>query len=382
MKTRTKKTVFLLGVSMLLFATPKFAAVRATEYDDDSAIGFVWDPPDGEFDHYKIYVSENGGAFVFKTTVTTSSYDIPGENDKWYRLAVSAVSVHGTEGPQSVASNTVTCDTMAPTAPYISPSYQIVNNDTAVLTLSQASSDNHFDGYQLFGGLYSQWVNTAEKSSFTYGLLPNQHNTLRIRAIDLAGNLSSNNSMMVNREPLLSTIGSKSATENQLLTFAITANDNDGDPLTYSASDIPNGAGFNPLTSSFSWTPDYDQAGLYQVTFAVSDGFGGTNSEQITVTVSNVNRAPVLDIVEDITVEAGQTVQIIATASDPDGEPVSFSYSGWMTSSTKDTTIDDVGTHTVTVTVSDGDLNDSQQITVTVTDITPGQPGKPQHVES
>ena len=118
------------------------------------------------------------------------------------------------------------------------------------------------------------------------------------------------------------------------------------------------------------------------MTFGVSDGYGGSRSEQITITVANTNRVPVLDQIADIAVEAGQTVQITATALDPDSDQVTITYSGWMTSSTKATTADDIGTHTVTVTASDGNLTDSQEITVTVSDVVPGKPGTPQHIDS
>jgi hypothetical protein len=55
--------------------------------------------------------------------------------------------------------------------------------------------------------------------------------------------------------------------------------------LTYSASNLPAGASFNTTTQTFSWTPRYDQAGIYpNVYFGVSDGTL-TDSEDITITV-------------------------------------------------------------------------------------------------
>ena len=246
---------------MLLAVAPNFVAVQATEYDDDVSLGFIWDPPQGTIDHYRVYVSEDGGPFVFATTVTTNAYTITGVNDKTYGVKVSAVSAHGTEGPQSDASNPVICDTVVPTAPSISSSYQIVQNNTAVLSLSLGSSDNHLDCYQVYGGDYSQWTDTIEVSSFTFGLVNGQHNTLRIRAKDLAGNLSANDTLSVNREPELDAIGDKSVAENQALAFSVSADDSDGDDLTWSASDVPTGGGFNTSTGAFSWTPDYDQVG-------------------------------------------------------------------------------------------------------------------------
>ncbi len=68
------------------------------------------------------------------------------------------------------------------------------------------------------------------------------------------------------------------------LTFTITATDLDNDFLTYSASNLPEGASFDSDMRIFSWTPRYDQAGVYLVHFEVSDG-QLTDSEDITITV-------------------------------------------------------------------------------------------------
>jgi PKD repeat protein len=70
------------------------------------------------------------------------------------------------------------------------------------------------------------------------------------------------------------------------LTFPVSATDEDGDTLTYSATGLPSGATF--ANRVFSWTPNYDEAGSYQVTFTVSDG-QLTDSEQITITVIHVS---------------------------------------------------------------------------------------------
>jgi len=92
----------------------------------------------------------------------------------------------------------------------------------------------------------------------------------------------------INQPPMLDPIGDKTVDEGQLLEFTISATDTDSESLTYSASNLPSGATFNPATRTFSWTPGYDQAGAYpDVHFAISDG-SLTDSEDITITVVNV----------------------------------------------------------------------------------------------
>ncbi|MFH1504404.1 MAG: S8 family serine peptidase [Candidatus Omnitrophota bacterium] len=97
----------------------------------------------------------------------------------------------------------------------------------------------------------------------------------------------------VNDAPQLTPIGSKAGDEGQLLEFTVTASDPDPeDALTLSASSLPLGADFNPDTGLFSWTPDYSQADIYtEVRFEVTDA-DLTDTEDITITVNNVDITP------------------------------------------------------------------------------------------
>jgi hypothetical protein len=97
----------------------------------------------------------------------------------------------------------------------------------------------------------------------------------------------------VNLPPVLNPIGPKTINEGALLQFTITASDPDlpAQTLTYSASNLPSGATFNPSTRVFSWTPTSGQAGVYSgVHFEVTYG-ALTDSEDITITVT-VSRPP------------------------------------------------------------------------------------------
>ena len=89
-----------------------------------------------------------------------------------------------------------------------------------------------------------------------------------------------------NRAPVLNAVGDRAMVELATLAFTISATDPDGDTLTYSASNLPQGATFQPATRTFSWTPGYGQSGTYtNVHFQVSDG-KLTDSEDIAITVT------------------------------------------------------------------------------------------------
>ncbi len=134
-----------------------------------------------------------------------------------------------------------------------------------------------------------------------------------------------------NRAPVLSAIGNKSVNESQLLTFNISATDADGDALTYSASNLPSGASFNATTRVFSWTPNYTQAGNYTgVHFEVTDG-SLTASENITITVTNVNRPPVAYNQTGLSVNTCGTLTVTLNGSDPDGDLLTYKISALPT---------------------------------------------------
>jgi MBG domain/Putative Ig domain/Bacterial Ig domain len=131
----------------------------------------------------------------------------------------------------------------------------------------------------------------------------------------------------INHPPILASIGDRTGTEGQLLEFTITATDPDEDGLAYSASDLPLGATFDPITQKFSWTPGFDQAGNYTVEFTVVDNGSPleVDSEIVTITIGNVNRAPVFEAVGTQQILENQILQFYVMATDYDGDPVSYS---------------------------------------------------------
>jgi hypothetical protein len=174
-----------------------------------------------------------------------------------------------------------------------------------------------------------------------------------------------------NSPPVLGAIGSKSVSENALLSFSVSATDSDSqDTLTYSASGLPNGATFSGQT--FSWKPGYNQAGSYPVTFVVSDGRDQA-SQAVTIAVANVDRTPVMGSVSDRSVDAGNTLDFSLAATDPDGDALTYSASGIPTGAnlsganfTWTPASDQSGSFDITFTVTDGSLSDSRTATITV----------------
>ncbi|MDZ4860211.1 MAG: PQQ-dependent sugar dehydrogenase [Candidatus Hydrogenedentes bacterium] len=143
----------------------------------------------------------------------------------------------------------------------------------------------------------------------------------------------------VNPPPVLAAIGNKSVNENALLQFLISASDTDGTTPTLSATNLPAGASVNNNgdgTASFSWTPDFTDAGPHSVTFTATDTGAPplTDSETVTITVNNVNRPPVLVDIPNKTVDENALLQFTVNASDPDGTSPSLNASNLPTGAT------------------------------------------------
>jgi len=190
-----------------------------------------------------------------------------------------------------------------------------------------------------------------------------------------------------NQPPVLSAIGNKTVNESTLLSFTATATDPDaGQTRTFSlGSGAPAGATINSSTGAFSWTPTEAQGpGSYPITVRVTDnGSPAQNDfETITVTVNEVNVAPVLASIGNKSGVSGSPVTFTATATDADlpaqtrtfslgaGAPAGATINSstgvfsWTPASAQ------LGTFPVTVIVADNgtpQMSDSEAINITVT---------------
>ncbi len=172
----------------------------------------------------------------------------------------------------------------------------------------------------LESNVFSEWRGTLFHGLSRYDD-PSQWPQLVIRTVEgLPGN----------RPPRLDPIGNRAGSEGQLLQFRISAEDPDpDDTLTFTAGNLPEGATFHGPTATFSWVPDYDQAGNYpDIEFAVMDNGDPMelDAELIAITVGNVNRPPVFAPVAPQEVLENQSLAFNVSATDPDGDETTLRY--------------------------------------------------------
>jgi hypothetical protein len=126
--------------------------------------------------------------------------------------------------------------------------------------------------------------------------------------------------------------------------------------------------------SSWKYQTSYDDAGSHQVTISASDRHKGqtlhTVMKNVTVTVKNVNRAPVFS--KDFPAEISATENDVITlpknmASDPDKDPVTLTFSPpFDVNGVWKTKIGDAGSFDVDVVASDGQTTAKRTVHVKV----------------
>uniref|UniRef100_UPI00101AE36B putative Ig domain-containing protein n=1 Tax=Methanolobus psychrotolerans TaxID=1874706 RepID=UPI00101AE36B len=181
----------------------------------------------------------------------------------------------------------------------------------------------------------------------------------------------------VDRAPILDPIGNKEVDETELLSFTISATDPDIDDVTYSANDLPVGASLDATTGEFTWTPDYNDSGVHVVDFIASSN-GLTDSETITITVNNVDRAPILDPIGNKEVDETELLSFTISATDSDIDDVTYSANDLPVGASLDASTgeftwtpdyNDSGVHVVDFIASSNGLTDSETITITVNNV-------------
>ena len=128
-----------------------------------------------------------------------------------------------------------------------------------------------------------------------------------------------------NRPPTANAGADNSVTIGTPYTLSGTASDPDGDPLTYSWTVLSGPAG-STLTNATTLTPSFtaNAAGTYTLRLTATDN--GSLSGSDNVVLSTTNRAPTANAGADNSVTIGTPYVLSGTASDPDGDPLTYSW--------------------------------------------------------
>jgi YVTN family beta-propeller protein len=189
-----------------------------------------------------------------------------------------------------------------------------------------------------------------------------------------------------NRPPVISAPGTVNLVQGGAVTVDVSASDPDGDTLTFSATGLPGGVTINSGTGAIRGNAN--TAGVFNATVRATDPDGANASASITFNVqvpSQPNRPPVVSAPGTVNLMQGGAVTVNVTASDPDGDTLTFSASGLPGGVTINSgtgairgNANTAGVFNATVRATDPDgANDTAQITFDVEALPPPN-GAPQ----
>jgi PKD repeat protein len=126
---------------------------------------------------------------------------------------------------------------------------------------------------------------------------------------------------------------------------------------------------YKPFDKKGVWETQKGDAGKLWSKIKLSDG-ELYDEREFCIEVLKTNNPPVLSGLQDMKANEGETIEIKPRCTDPDGDEVTITISGFMTDGTKELDYEDAGEHEVTVTCTDPDGDkDTETITITVADV-------------
>jgi VCBS repeat-containing protein len=135
----------------------------------------------------------------------------------------------------------------------------------------------------------------------------------------------------VNDEPLA--VGDGTTTlENTATTIAVLANDSDleGDSLSVTAISAPaHGTAILSAPGTITYTPEANYCGPDSFTYTVADGYGGTATATISITITEANHTPeAADDARQVSEDMAAMIAVLANDTDEDGDPLSVTSVG------------------------------------------------------
>ncbi|MBW3516989.1 MULTISPECIES: Ig-like domain-containing protein [unclassified Shewanella] len=202
----------------------------------------------------------------------------------------------------------------------IAYSYTVIATDLdvgAVLTLSVVTKPSWLS-FNSVTGLLSGTPSNADVGS----------HAVLLRVTDADG-LTADQSFSItvtnsNDAPTITSTETTAAVQDAVYSYTFAATDVDvDDVLTFSAVTIPSWLSFNSVTGLLSGTPSNADVGSHAVTLRVTDTDGLTAEQSFSITVTNVNDAPVATSAS-VTLEEDSSVMITLTGEDADSDPLTY----------------------------------------------------------
>lgn len=293
---------------------------------------------------------------------------------KWFQAmdALNQAPVVSSVPPQSIPQGTV--------------SFNNISLDPYVTDAEDADNAIHWTYRQQIGSKFTVNISTGRVLSVSVNDL-NWYGseTITLKARDSgSGAFQKTDSVDVvftvtkgNEPPVITSVPLTTTNEDNNYSYTITATDNDGDPLTYSAPLIPAWLSFSSSTRILSGKPTNSEVGIHNITLRVTDGKDPVD-QSFQLTVVNVNDLPVITSTPITSVDVNTAYLYEFTATDVDvGDILTYSAlskPGWLNFSADEIKgilygtplAVNIGPNSVILKVSDGKADILQGFTIMV----------------
>jgi hypothetical protein len=359
---------------------PTISGSPTTDVDEDTAYAFVPSASDADGDPLTFSIEAQPGWATFDTTSGKLSGTPSSSNVGTHKSIVVSVSDGKTRTvlpPFDLTVKRRTAGNRAPTISGTPPTNAVVgaaysftptasdpDNQTLTFTIRNRPAWASFDGAtgRLQGTPLAASVGTFADIviSVSDGLVAVALPSFSIVVAPAT----------VNRAPSISGTPMTSVEAGTPYTFVPTASDPDGNTLTFAISGRPSWAAFNTTTGRLSGTPPTGTTGTFgNIVIAVSDGAATASlpAFAITVRAPTGNRPPTISGTPSTTATQGTAYAFRPTASDPDGNALTFAIANrptWATFSAATGALQGtpgathVGTYgNIVISVSDGNAS-------------------------
>lgn len=226
-------------------------------------------------------------------------------------------------------------------------------------------------GYTVTANPSGASVNGAGSPITFTGLTNGTSYSFTVAATNAAGTgptSAATNSVSPNAAPTITGTPVASVNLDEPYSFVPSANDSDGNTLSFSATNLPVWASFDSATGALTGTPTSEHAGDYSgIVISVSDGEASASLPAFTITVKSVNSPPTITGVPPLVALVGSFYSFAPTAADADEDVLTFSATGlpaWLNLDTETGVLsgipasEDADTSaTIMISVSDGTAN-------------------------
>ncbi len=163
--------------------------------------------------------------------------------------------------------------------------------------------------------------------------------------------------LATNKGPVIDCPSKFEVHEEELIDLPCLIFDREGDEVTFTVS------GF---MDELTYQTSYGDAGAYAVVIAATDG-QRTTVKEINLSILEQNQLPIVQALEPITVQEGETVRLNVIAEDPDGDELTMTYPLLFDSNGNWKTVrGDSGLYELEAIVSDGEDSVSVELSIVV----------------